>query len=144
MSGLLAVFLIEVLQTWKINDYAWLELIIFIVVIVILAFLGTLPYIDNFVSIGGFIFGLLSAMVFLPWVTFTKRTQNCRCIIIMIALPTLVILMILGLLVFYLLPDRQANFCTWCHYINCIPYFEGLCDVTNPSPNTENLQTVGL
>ena len=144
VCGLLGVFLVELLQTWKINDYAWLELFVFIVVAVITAFLGTLPYVDNFVHIGGFVFGILSAMIFLPWVTFSKYTKQCRCIVLLISAPLTFVLIVFALLVFYLLPDRQSNFCPWCHYINCIPYFPGLCDITNPSPNSENLTTIAL
>ena len=144
VCGLLAVFLVELLQTWKINDYAWLELIVFIVAAVILAFLGTLPYVDNFVHIGGFVFGLLGAMIFLPWVTFSKYTKQCRCIVLLVSVPLTFVLVVFGFLVFYLLPDSQSNFCPWCHYLNCIPYFPGLCDITNPAPSSENLTTIGL
>ena len=144
VCGLLAVYLIELLQKWKIKDYACIELIVFIVLSAIVLFFGTFPYVDNFVHFGGFLFGLLAALIFMPWVTFTKNTKTCRCIILLVAVPILLLLIVFALLVFYLLPDAQSNFCPWCHYINCIPYFPDLCSITNPTPEGEDLLTVGL
>jgi membrane associated rhomboid family serine protease len=40
-------------------------------VILALAFcIGTFPGIDNFAHLGGFVFGIVSAIVFLPYITF--------------------------------------------------------------------------
>ena len=34
--------------------------------------LGTLPFVDNFAHVGAFVFGVLSSIIFLPYVTFGK------------------------------------------------------------------------
>lgn len=40
--------------------------------VIVLGFLliGTFPYIDNWAHLGGFVFGIVSAIVFLPYITF--------------------------------------------------------------------------
>jgi len=95
------------------------------VVIAIALCVGLLPYIDNFAHIGGFLFGLVSAVALLPWTTFGKWDK---------ARKRLFSIIFLGLtcgLYAALLPiflTGQAVNCTWCGYFNCVDFVPGMCE----------------
>lgn len=97
--------------------------------------LGTLPYVDNVAHIGGFINGILAALIFIPYITFGKFDAWRKRILLIIAIPTLLILFLIQFLVFYLV--QNSEFCKDCKYFDCIPYRDGLCenDFTNPDPD---------
>lgn len=88
--------------------------------------LGTLPYIDNFANIGGFFFGIVSAFVLVPYISIGKWDRVKKFTIVTIFFPTLVFMFLVVIFFFYVLPD--PSFCSWCSYINCIPYTETFCD----------------
>ena len=88
--------------------------------------LGTLPYIDNFSQIGGFLFGLPAAFIFVPYITIGKWDRAKKFCIVLIAIPVLLLMFVVGLLVFYNLPN--PDFCPDCSYIDCIPYTPTFCD----------------
>lgn len=39
--------------------------------VAILLFVGSLPFVDNYAQIGGLVFGMVAACVFLPYITFS-------------------------------------------------------------------------
>ena len=88
--------------------------------------LGALPYIDNFANIGGFIFGILSAFILIPYITLGKWDRVKKLCLILTALPIMAFLFLVGFIFFYNWPN--PNFCPWCSYINCIPFTPTFCD----------------
>ena len=70
--GLLAVIVVELIQSWQIVDRAWWELIKIAAVTIVMFGLGTLPYVDNVAHVGGFFNGILAALIFIPYITFGK------------------------------------------------------------------------
>ena len=58
LFGILALFILDLLYTWKDRASPWVELIIMILGIAVSFVLGLLPGLDNFAHIGGFIMGL--------------------------------------------------------------------------------------
>ena len=48
----------------------YLKLAKLLVPIFIALMVGTLPFVDNFANIGGFLFGIPLAIIFLPYITF--------------------------------------------------------------------------
>jgi hypothetical protein len=126
LCGLLGVQLVELLQGWKWIKRPLVELIKLLIFDAVLLVLGTLPYIDNYANIGGFIFGILSAFIFVPYISVGKWDRVKKLCLILIALPLVCAMFLVGFVVFYNL--RDPNFCTWCSYINCIPYTETFCD----------------
>lgn len=58
LFGIIALFLLDLLYTWRERRSPWIELVGMVVEIVISFFLGLLPGLDNFSHIGGFIMGL--------------------------------------------------------------------------------------
>ncbi len=88
--------------------------------------LGVLPYIDNYANIGGFIFGVLSSFVLVPYITVGKWDRVKKLCLILLALPVIGFLYLAGFVVFYNLP--VSEFCSWCSYIDCIPFTSTFCD----------------
>jgi membrane associated rhomboid family serine protease len=58
LFGVLALFLLDLLYTWRERRSPWVELMFMILEIAISFVLGLLPGLDNFSHIGGFIMGL--------------------------------------------------------------------------------------
>jgi len=135
LFGLLAVIVVELIQSWQIVDNALWELIKIAVVTVVMFALGTLPYVDNVAHVGGFVNGILAALIFIPYITFGKFDAWRKRILLIISIPVLLVLFIIQFLIFYLV--QNSEFCQDCKYFDCIPYRDGLCenDFTNPDPD---------
>ena len=133
--GLLAVIVVELMQSWQIVDKAWWELIKIAAVTIVMFGLGTLPYVDNVAHIGGFVNGILAALIFIPYITFGKFDAWRKRILLIISIPILIVLFLIQFLVFYLI--QNPEFCKDCKYFDCIPYRDDLCenDFTNPDPD---------
>ena len=82
---------------------------------------------------GGLLFGVVAAVVFVPYITFGKLDTFRKRILLIICAPLLFMLFLAGLLTFYLIPD--SSFCPECAYINCIPYVSELCPEEYRDPN---------
>ncbi|XP_065919924.1 inactive rhomboid protein 1-like [Dysidea avara] len=126
LYGLLGVQLVELVQSWKYINHPFLELIKLLINVIVLLVIGLLPYIDNFANIGGFVFGVLSSFIFVPYISIGKWDRITKLCLISIALPTIVILYLFGFIVFFNIQD--GDFCSWCHYLNCIPITDNFCD----------------
>lgn len=55
--GFLGVHLVELFQAWQLVPRPWLQLLKWASIVVVLLMIGTLPYVDNWSHIGGFVFG---------------------------------------------------------------------------------------
>ena len=77
-----------------------------------------------FSSAGGLLFGVVSAVIFVPYITFGKWDAFRKRVVVFVCLPLLLILFVAGFVTFYLI---GGDFCPNCRYINCIPYTSGLC-----------------
>ena len=118
--GLLAVHVVELFQNWQIVDKPWWELTKLTFVVVVSLMIGTLPYIDNWSHIGGFVFGLVSGIVFLPYITFGQWDITRKRFMLLLAVPGLIVMLVLAFVYFYKV--QSINFCSWCNYIDCVPY----------------------
>jgi len=81
-------------------------------IIVSFAF-GLLPFLDNFAHIGGFIGGILTGLVLMPVVYFSKRDKYIKWGLRVVALPCVIVLIVVGLTNFY----KGVNNCSWCRYL---------------------------
>lgn len=90
---------------------------------------------DGIIS-GGILFGVPAAIIFVPYITFGKWDAARKRILLVICIPLLLILFLVGFLTFYLI--ATADFCGFCHYINCVPYSPGLCPEEFANPNPAN------
>ena len=83
--------------------------------------LGTLPYIGNFVHIGGFVFGLFASLALLPRTNYRCRNLAVNSCVKAI-FTTLLLILLVGMCVAFFLVKNPRTFCSWCHYVDCVPY----------------------
>ena len=60
----------QLVQTWQILDNPYKKLLRLLFFIILALMIGTLPFVNNFANIGGFVFGIPLAIIFLPYITF--------------------------------------------------------------------------
>ncbi|KAJ7371059.1 hypothetical protein OS493_028222 [Desmophyllum pertusum] len=120
LFGLVALLIIKLLQLRHEVKRPCLEALVLLGVVLVSFALGTLPYIGNFVHIGGFLFGVFASLAFLPRRNFRCHNlalYSCFKGISFVVLFTLIVVMSVA---FFLVKDSQ--FCSWCKYIDCVPY----------------------
>lgn len=83
---------------------------------------------------GGLLFGVPSAIIFVPYITFGKWDAARKRILLVVCVPLLFLMFLAGFLTFYLIPN--TDFCKGCHYINCVPYSAELCPEEFTVPNS--------
>lgn len=77
---------------------------------------------------GGLVFGLISAVIFVPYITFGQWDACWKRILLIICVPLIIVLFVAGFVTFYLLGVRTTpGFCPGCQYFNCIPYSADFC-----------------
>lgn len=124
--GFVGVTLIELIQFWKIIHQPFIELIKIFIAITFFLASGTLPYINNFTIIFGFLIGLLCACAFLPYITFGHWHKHCRIFLVLLTVPLLFLLYLMLFYVFYKV--QTVDNCKFCNQINCVPYTEKMCN----------------
>eukprot|EP00299_Pterocystis_sp_00344_P014695 c7293_g1_i3.p1 GENE.c7293_g1_i3~~c7293_g1_i3.p1 ORF type:complete len:498 (-),score=75.85 c7293_g1_i3:57-1502(-) len=124
--GLIAATCVDLFYSWKLVQHRIQQAIRLLCVVFLVLGIGTLPFIDNFAHVGGFIFGIFVTMVFLPAVEIGTFEAVCKNYLRIFSSIILISLIAAALSVFFTNPDSQ--FCEWCKYIDCVPYVEGLCD----------------
>jgi hypothetical protein len=115
--GMIACLFLDLLQNWTIIKHPWWELFKMVLNILISLFIGTLPGVDNNSHVGGFVFGILSGLLFMPKIYFGKWDRRLKQLGMAAAMPGTVVLLYLFLNSFY----TNVNFCPGCIYFNCIP-----------------------
>ncbi|KAG8379585.1 hypothetical protein BUALT_Bualt07G0104200 [Buddleja alternifolia] len=141
LFGLLGATLSGLIWNWKFYTKKFATIVVLFAILMLNAILGLMPYVNNFSNIGGFISGLLAGFMFLfkPQVgkayqtkggIFEYNVKNSVKIKIKQKLdkPVLrsVSLMIFSLLfagvaVAVLQGINVNKYCSWCHYIDCVP-----------------------
>ena len=89
---------------------------------------GLLPWVDNFAHLFGFLFGFLLSYALLPFVSFGPYDRQKKIFLIWVCLLTSLFLFILLVLLFYLIPIYD---CEFCQYFNCIPLTRDFCASQN-------------
>lgn len=121
--GLLACVLLDLLYNLRIVVDVWRELAQIMTTMAIAFCVGTLPYIDNFGHVGGFIVGLLVGLLILPSLNFGETQRRVLQVLRWVAGPLLLSYFIGFLLYFYMGPgDRSGagtnfdclTFLPWC------------------------------
>eukprot|EP00041_Stephanoeca_diplocostata_P032880 m.1067731 g.1067731 ORF g.1067731 m.1067731 type:complete len:832 (-) comp24223_c1_seq7:1321-3816(-) len=127
--GLIAIMLVELIQSWKVVPSPKTQLAKLLAYIVVGFIIGSLPFIDNFSQLGGFSFGLVASIIFLPYVTFTKWARRGRKILLALCMPLLLVMIVVGIVLFYTV--QNTDFCTWCDDFNCWSWSSDIaCDGT--------------
>ncbi|MFS7934569.1 putative peptidase S54, rhomboid, Rhomboid-like superfamily [Helianthus anomalus] len=135
--GLLGGMLSELLTNWTIYANVLAALSTLIIIILINIAIGILPHVDNYAHIGKFLTGFFLGFVILirpqfKWINQrhvpsgyiapTTRTKyiSCQYILLIISLIVLLVGFTTGLILLTRGVDGN-DYCSWCHYITCIP-----------------------
>ncbi len=88
---------------------------------------GILPSIDNWAHLFGFIFGLCIATAFRPYKSIMGNPIStvAKALIIIVSVVIAVCLFTILILLFYVEPVRE---CDWCSYFTCVPFTATFCD----------------
>nr|CAG8443075.1 6201_t:CDS:2 [Entrophospora candida] len=127
LFGIIGILLLDMLQNWKLIANPCLELTKLMLMILFSFLIGLLPGLDNFSHIGGFIMGILTGMILLPTIKFSKFHKWTTWILRIVAIPAVVLLFFFLIKNFYTSDPRDK--CPWCKYLGCLPVF-GWCDIT--------------
>lgn len=132
---MLALGLVDLLLAWNILENPCIALLKYMAVVLGLFVIGVLPWIDNFANLFGFISGFLISLILMPYFTVSsskedspeeinRRMKCVRVAIVLICLPLLLGILAGLVLLFYLYP---LDNCEWCNWINCIPFTSNFC-----------------
>jgi len=118
LYGLIGCLFLDLIQSWKIIVNPWRELVKMLIVIVASLSIGLCHFIDNSAHVGGFVSGILTGLIFLPTIAFSKRDLRIKrtAMIISIFVTTYAFFWVFR--TFY----SENQKCKWCKYINCIDY----------------------
>lgn len=122
--GVLACLLVELFQSWQLLHSPCYELFKLLLLLVFALALGLLPYIDNWGNVGGLVFGALSALVFLPYITFGKWDAARKRILLVIGFVGVIVLMAMWNALLY---TNQFSSCSWCTQFDCVDIVSGFC-----------------
>lgn len=143
LFGLLGAMLSELLTNWTIYTNKLAALLTLILIIIINLAVGILPHVDNFAHIGGFVTGFLLGFVLLMrpqfgWVSqkhappgaasrsIKSRHKTYQYVLWVAAAGLLIAGITVGLVLIF----RGANgndYCSWCHYLSCVPISKWSC-----------------
>ncbi|CAG8606192.1 5336_t:CDS:10 [Paraglomus brasilianum] len=94
LFGIVGILVIDLLQNWRIITRPCCELTKLLAMICFTFLLGLLPGLDNFSHIGGFIMGILTGLVFMPTIKFSKLHSRITWGLRLVAFPIALILFI--------------------------------------------------
>ncbi|TDL28516.1 rhomboid-domain-containing protein [Rickenella mellea] len=117
--GTVAVSWVDLFAHWRYQYRPVVKLVIMSVELVIGVALGYIPYVDNFVHLGGFLMGLLVGTTFYPVISVTRRHKTIMWIFRLVAIPIAVVLYVVLVRNFYSSDPYAA--CKGCRYLSCIP-----------------------
>ncbi|XP_044477285.1 RHOMBOID-like protein 1 isoform X2 [Mangifera indica] len=137
LFGLLGAMLSELIANWTIyaNKFAAMLTLIFIITVNLA--MGILPHVDNFAHIGGFLSGFLLGFVLLirpqfGWVrqrsvppgyivtSVKSKHRTYQYVLWILSVIILIVGFTLGLVQLYH-GVNMNDYCSWCHYMSCVP-----------------------
>lgn len=140
--GFIGVKIVETVTSWKQlqasssdSGRPKRQLVFWLLFVAILLFVGSLPFVDNYAQIGGLVFGMVAACVFLPYITFScggNWTLRGRKICLGLGIFFLVVLLLLYVFFFYAIQD--TDFCPDCHKFNCADFWPASDARCSPDP----------
>lgn len=138
--GFFGLQLSDLISTWRMHNDSGKRLGVLIVFILIGVILGLTPFIDNFCNLGGFVMGILFALMLLPNLTFGKCERICHGFIAFISFPITTIVFCICLVLFFRRIDGN-KWCDWCGKVNCINFNDWCPNITS-TQETEYYITV--
>ncbi|KAJ8423681.1 hypothetical protein Cgig2_023526 [Carnegiea gigantea] len=153
LFGLIGASFSGLIRDWKLYTKKFLAVAGLLLVLIINSVVGLLPYVNNFSNMGGFLLGFLLgfALFFSPHlrkpalhkglfdyggkrsVTIKEKLDRPALRIVCLILFSL---MVGGLVVAIVHAINVNKYCSWCHYIDCVPSRKWICDTKPPSCKT--------
>ena len=123
--GLLATLIVEVINVWPILHSPRVALGKLLAIVLVLFLLGTMPWVDNFAHMFGFLTGFLLALALMPFIRFSRSAKSVtrRTVLVVLCLLATALTLLVLLLVFLYSPTD----CPWCKYLTCIPFTKDFC-----------------
>jgi len=118
LYGLIGCLFLDLFQSWRLIVNPWKELIKMIIVIVFSLGIGLINFIDNSAHVGGFISGILTGLIFLPTISFSKWDLRIKRTLMIVSVFVTTFTFVWVFRTFY----SSNHPCKWCKYINCIDY----------------------
>jgi len=124
--GLVAVQMVDLALSWNLVQHKWATAALMIVQLIALLGFGTLPWFDNFAHIGGFVVGIICGYSLLPYIHFNRKDRWTKQLTTIHSRFFLLVIFVILLGIFYSVRDTE-HFCSWCKYLNCVPYTHDFC-----------------
>lgn len=137
--GYIGLLFADLFAGWRSNPKKGRDLGILVGLTVVGIILGLTPFIDNFNNIGGFIMGLLFALMLLPNLSFGSCERICHGFISFLAFPAMAFIFCVCLVVFYR-SINNVKWCPFCQRITCLNFGRNWC--TQNSDTTPNQTTI--
>ncbi|XP_060063613.1 uncharacterized protein LOC132544063 [Ylistrum balloti] len=123
MAGLITA---ELVHYWHLVQKPAVELTKIFLLLVIFLMCGTLPYIDNYSIVSGFLLGFFCSVFFLPFMSFRQQQKHCRILLLCLGGPVIFLVYFVLFYVFYRVQTLEE--CSGCKLFNCVPYTKAMCD----------------
>lgn len=130
-SGLIACLFLDLFQNWTLIKRPWIELLKMVLNMLLSLAIGLLPGVDNNAHVGGFIYGILAGILFMPKIYYSKWDKRVKYFFMILSVPLLVIITYLLANQFYF--SSNTDFCQACNYFNCIPQIMPWCNQKIPN-----------
>ncbi|KAI3678304.1 hypothetical protein L6452_37591 [Arctium lappa] len=144
LFGLLGAMLSELLTNWTIYANKLAALTTLVLMILINLMVGILPHVDNFAHIGGFVTGFFLGFILLirphfHWINQTispfgyygqprkSRYKLYQYIFLILSIIALIVMFTIGFVFLFRKVDGN-DYCSWCHYLSCVPTSLWSCD----------------
>lgn len=121
VGGIMGLVLVEHVILWRTMENPLPRLALLIVCLCTLFSIGTLPQVNNYSMITGILYGCLCALVLWSPIVFRRKLTRCKFVIVFV----IVTMLLFSIALFYGVQHIDLNSS---HYVNCIPYADGLCD----------------
>ncbi|XP_046585059.1 uncharacterized protein LOC124292029 [Haliotis rubra] len=125
VMGALGVLHMELIEAWTLLPRPWLELVKIYGLLAFALITGTLPLINNFAIITGFLTGHLSAVALLPYINLRLWSKRSRVAAVFVSIALLLLLYFVIIYSFHHL--QNLNTCEWCRNLECQEYAPHMC-----------------
>ncbi|XP_071716330.1 RHOMBOID-like protein 1 [Rutidosis leptorrhynchoides] len=140
LFGLLGAMLSELLTNWTIYTNKLAAITTLILMIIINLMVGILPHVDNFAHIGGFVTGFFLGFILLArrqfdWIVppgyyghpMKPEYKLYQYIFLVLSVIALFVVFTIGFVFLFRKVDGN-DYCSWCHYLSCVPTPLWSCD----------------
>jgi len=120
LFGFVGLQIADLISSWRMMNSPCQKLSRFVFTSMVCIIIGLTPFLDNFMHIGGFFMGFLTALMLLPNLSFDIWDQKCHGVIAFLAFPLWSTVFVFSIVVFFRSISSGSQWCSWCQYLNCV------------------------